>query len=69
MAWMDAKQACDAFDASNEGATVAHREATRLVSCSQVGSGAAHTRPADLSVAGSIIGSTNFLLLIQPHLP
>ena len=65
---MDAKQACGAFDAANEGAAVAHREATRLVSCSQVGSGAAHTRPADLSVAGSIIGSTNFLLLIQRRL-
>ena len=36
-AWLDAKEACDRFDAANTGATVPRREATRLVSCSQAG--------------------------------
>ena len=38
--WLDLLQKCGAFDGANAAAVVPHREATRLVSCSQEGSGA-----------------------------
>ena len=67
-AWMDAKLACDAFDAANLGADVPHREATGLISHSQEGSGAWISRLPDHSVAGSIISSASFLAMCQRRL-
>ena len=67
-AWLDAKEACDKFDAANTGATVPHREATRLVSCSQAGAGAFLTRLPDATVRGSTVTSTDFRTLCQRRL-
>jgi hypothetical protein len=67
-AWLDAKEACDRFDAANTGATVPRREATRLVSCSQAGAGAFLMRLPDVSVKGSIIDSTDYRTIVQRRL-
>ena len=57
-----------AFDGSNTAAVVPNREATRLVSCSQEGSGAFVARLPDLTVSSSIIGSDAFLVILQRRL-
>mmetsp|Transcript_41097 Transcript_41097/g.102206 ORF Transcript_41097/g.102206 Transcript_41097/m.102206 type:complete len:93 (-) Transcript_41097:471-749(-) len=62
---LDAKAASDAFDASNAAAVVPHREATRLVSTSQVGSGAFLTRVPDPFIPGSVVPSADFLTALQ----
>ena len=45
-----------------------HREATRLVSCSQAGAGAFLTRLPDATVRGSTVPSTDFRTLCQRRL-
>ena len=67
-AWLDAKDACDSFDSQNAGATVPHREATSLISHSQVGSGAWLLRLPDATVPRSIIPSDTFLSACQHRL-
>ena len=67
-AWLDAKEACDRFDAANTGATVPRREAARLVSCSQAGAGAFLMRLPDVSVKDSTIDSTDFRTIVQRRL-
>jgi len=67
-AWLSVKDASDAFDAANPTATCRHREATRLVSCSQAGAALKFTRPPDTTVKGSIIHSSSFLTTLQRHL-
>ena len=67
-AWLDAKEACDRFDVANVEATVPHREAARLVSCSQTGAGAWLTRLPDVSVRGSISTSIDCVTQCQRRL-
>ena len=67
-AWLDALEACHAFDTAHPSADVRHREATRLVSCSQEGSGAAIARSADPTIHQSVITSADFLILLQRRL-
>ena len=67
-AWLVAKDACDSFDSQNAGATVPHREATSLISHSQVGSGAWLLRLPDATVPRSIIPSDAFLSACQHRL-
>ena len=67
-AWIAAKAAHDAFDAGNRGATVPHREAVRLVSCSQDGAGSWLARLPDHSLPHSVIASTAFLVTCQRRL-
>jgi len=57
-----------AFDEYNAAAVVPNREATRLISCSQEGSGAFVARLPDLTVSSSIIGSDAFLVILQRRL-
>ena len=67
-AWLDAKEACDRFDAANTGATVPRREVTRLISCSQAGAGAFLMRLPDVSVKDSTIDSTDYRTIVQRRL-
>ncbi|EOD28934.1 hypothetical protein EMIHUDRAFT_254013 [Emiliania huxleyi CCMP1516] len=67
-AWLVAKDACDSFDSQNAGATVPHREATSLISHSQVGSRAWLLRLPDATVPRSIIPSDTFLSACQHRL-
>ena len=67
-AWLQAKTACDSFDSANASASIRHREATRLISCSQVGSGAWLLRLPDPSVKGSVIPSVGFRTRCQRRL-
>ena len=67
-AWLDALEACHSFDAANAGSTVPHREATRLISCSQAGAGAFLMRLPDVTVRGSTVPSTDFRTLCQRRL-
>ena len=66
--WMDALQECHTFDSTNPAASTPHREATRHVSGSQEGAGAALARPPDETVRQSIVTSADFLILIQRRL-
>ena len=56
------------MDSQNAGATVPHREATSLISHSQVGSGAWLLRLPDATVPRSIIPSDTFLSACQHRL-
>ena len=67
-AWLEVKAACDAFDAANPSALVPRREATRLVTYSQAGSGAFLLRVPDVTVQGSIVSSTDYRTVIQRRL-
>jgi hypothetical protein len=67
-AWLDAKAACDAFDATNCAATVPHREATRLVSASQPGAALNVTLPPDTTVSHSLVPSPEYLTRLQRRL-
>ena len=67
-AWLDLQLRCAGFDAANTAAVVPHREATRLVSCSQEGSGAFVARLPDSTLEGSVIGSSSFLVILQRRL-
>ena len=64
-AWLHAKAAADAFDATNADATVPNREARRLISYSQEGAGAWLARRPDDAVLGSKVPDSDFLLRIQ----
>ena len=67
-AWLAQLQRCRAFDADQGRlATVADREATRFISCSQVGPGAALTRMPDPAVIGSVVGDDDMLIRLQRH--
>ena len=66
--WLDLHQRCNGFDLANGTAVIPHREATRLVSCSQEGSGAFVARLPDISLPGSIIGSSALLVILQRRL-
>ena len=66
--WLNAKDECDTFDAANATAVVPHREATRLVSCAQIGAGAHLARHPDPALRGSVIASADFLTRIQRRL-
>ena len=66
--WLEVKAAWDAFDAGNAFAVVPHREATRLVSCSQAGAGAFLVRLPDLSLKGSVIESVDLVTICQRRL-
>ena len=59
---------CTGFDSVNDAAVVPHGEATRLISCSQEGSGAFIARLPDVTLQGSIIASSAFLVILQRHL-
>ena len=64
--WFTVKAAHDAFDTANASlAAVRDREATRLVSCSQPGSGDWLRRLPDVSVRGSIVASQIFITEAQ----
>ena len=52
---MDTLEACHAFDSTNLAASTPHREATRHVSGSQEGAGAALARSPDDTVRQSVI--------------
>ena len=58
--WLTALTACHSFDAANATAVVPHREATRLISTSQTGSGAFLTRLPDPTLRDSVIPSVSF---------
>ena len=67
-AWLQLHLSATTFDATNAAAVVPHREATRLVSCSQEGSGAFVARLPDTTLTGSIIASSTFLVILQRRL-
>ena len=68
-AWLDTLDLAHSFDAANAAdATVAHREAIRLVSTSQEGSGTFLARLPDPTVSSSIIDSAAFLVMLQRRL-
>ena len=58
-AWLKALAACHAFDSANHTALISHREATRLISYSQAGSGAFLLRVPDPSLHGSVVDSVS----------
>ena len=64
-AWLNALDACNAFDAANTDAVVPHREAIRLISYSQVGAGAFFARTPDVTVKGTAVASTNMRIAVQ----
>ena len=64
-AWIEVKTKSDEFDTTNLAATLPHREATRLASCSQEGSGAFRMRLPDTSLKSSIRHSTDFRTACQ----
>ena len=67
-AWHDALDACHEFDAGNAGACTPHREARRLISASQHGSGCWLLTLPDRSVRASTIRSPVFLSSGQSRL-
>ena len=68
-AWLRAKDAVDAFDSANQhAASVRQREARRLVSCSQEGSGAFLMRHPDPYLIGSVAESDYMLVRVQRRL-
>jgi hypothetical protein len=66
--WLEVKTKSDAFDIANLAATLSRREAIRLVSCSQEGSGAFLMRLPDTSLKSSIRHSTDFRTTCQRRL-
>lgn len=71
--WLELKKDLDAFDVDNASrpgwsCLVPHREATRLVSCSQTGAGAYLVRLPDLSLKGSVVASIDFVTICQRRL-
>jgi hypothetical protein len=67
-AWLQLHLSATTFDATNAAAVVPHRETTRLISCSQEGSGAFIARLPDTTLTGSIIASSAFLVILQRRL-
>ena len=63
--WLRLHRLCHDFDRNNPNAIVPHREATRLISCSQEGSGAFVARLPDTTLPGSAISSSAFLVILQ----
>ena len=60
---------CDAFDTYNDDNSAVHRrEATRLVSCSQPGSGSWLARAPDHTLAHSKVASPYYLVQLQQRL-
>ena len=67
-AWLKANAACHAFDSTNHTALIPRREATRLVSYSQTGSGAFLLRTPDPSLRDSVGDSVSSRTVVQRRL-
>ena len=63
--WIDLLDAANDFDSSNAGATVRHREARRVVSASQAGSGLFLLTSPDLSLPATTIQHDSFVSACQ----
>jgi hypothetical protein len=63
--WIDVLDAANAFDATNVGATIRHREARRVISASQVGSGLFLLTSPDLSLPATTIAHDAFISTCQ----
>ena len=67
-AWLSCLDECLAFDAANDSASISsvpHREAARLISCSQHGAGAWLSRLPDPSIFGSVCHSAKYRTAIE----